>query len=74
MATFEDVCRMAIKDPEFVTNYDRLTGNHLSALMGRTPIEQMMDKNTGFECSEMGKFCDFIYEFIWCRIPREATT
>jgi len=69
LPTFIDCLYMAISEPGFITEYDRLTGSHLAALAKRTPIEVMVDDATGHASNEMAKFCAFVYEFVWMTYP-----
>lgn len=62
----------AAKIPEFVDNYNRLTGNNFKFFIARSPMEAMVDKATGFKGfdeEEAWKFAAFFYEFVWSRLP-----
>lgn len=61
--------------PEFVENYNRLTGNNFKLFVARTPFEALIDKASGFKGfdeEEAKKFADFFYEFVWSRLPDEV--
>lgn len=63
--------------PEFVKEYNRLTGNNFVFRQPRNPIEAMIDRACGFEGfnpEEAKKFADFFYEFVWSRLPDECFT
>ncbi len=71
---FAEACAEAAVMPEFVKQYNRLTGNNLHFSKPRSPIESMVDSATGykgFDEEEMRKFADFFYEFVWSRLPDE---
>lgn len=72
---FATACAEAAKIPEFVENYNRLTGNKFKLFISRSPIEAMVDKACGFKGfdeDETLKFAAFFYEFVWSRLPEEA--
>lgn len=61
--------------PEFVANYNRLTGGNFKLFVARTPLEAMIDKASGFKGfdeDEAMKFAAFFYEFVWSRLPEEV--
>lgn len=67
----------AAQIPEFVENYNRLTGNNFKLFIARTPIEAMVDKADGFKGfdeEEALKFAAFFYEYVWSRLPDECFT
>ncbi len=69
LPTFIDCLYMAISEPCFIREYDRLTGSHLAALAKRPPIEILIDEATKHADNEMAKFCAFVYEFVWMTYP-----
>lgn len=61
--------------PEFVENYNRITGNNLVFLVPKNPIEAMIDEACGFDGfdkEEVRKFAEFFYECVWSRLPDEC--
>lgn len=72
---FADACTEAATIPEFVEQYNRLTGNNFRPPRTRTPIEMMIDEACGYPLideDETRKFAAFFYEFVWSRLPEEA--
>lgn len=72
---FAAACAEAAMIPEFVSNYNRLTGNNFAIHKPKNHIEAMIDKATGFDGiieDEVRKFAEFFYEFVWSRLPDEA--
>ena len=59
--------------PDFVQEFDRITGCHLAAKDLRSPIVAMVDQATGFEEQQKEldrrKFVAFVYETVWLRLP-----
>lgn len=58
--------------PDFVSNYDRLTGNSFGRVLSAKGLNQMIDQSTGFSSEETEKFAAFFYEFVWNRLPNEC--
>lgn len=58
--------------PEFVANYDRLSGNHFGRVLSAKGINRMIDEASGFSCEETAKFAAFFYECVWSRLPAES--
>jgi len=67
--TFQDCVHECLKEPELVSNYDRLYGGHVQSLLKSTGINQEVDLASGFYESEMLKFVDFVNEYVWTRLP-----
>jgi hypothetical protein len=61
-----------ISEPEFVTNYDRLYKRNLSRVIKASPIEQMVDKATGFQQAEFRMFSEFVHSCVYLRLPDDA--
>jgi hypothetical protein len=71
--TFVETLFYCIGIPEFVSEFNRLSGCSIG-VDKRTAIEKMIDKATGYEevleatrNDELRKFVEFVYEFIWIR-------
>ena len=58
--------------PEFVSNYDRLTGSHFGRVIKSTGINRMIDEASGFSSEETAKFAAFFYEMVWSRLPEDC--
>lgn len=72
---FASACAEAAMMPEFVNQYNRVTGNNLVINKSRSPLEAAIDKATGytgFNEEEVKKFADFFYEFVWSKLPDEC--
>jgi hypothetical protein len=65
--TFEDVLMECAGTPEFVREFNRLTGFALDE--ARTPIDRMVDEATGRERAALGAFTMFVYECVWLTLP-----
>ena len=75
MIDFATACADAAMIPELVDNYNRLTGNNLVFRKPRNDLEAMIDKATGYtgvDESEVKKFAEFFYEYVWSRLPEEC--
>lgn len=55
--------------PEFVANYDRLSGNHFGRVLAANGFDRMIDHATGHATEETAKFAAFFYECVWSRLP-----
>lgn len=63
-------CEFCAAKPEFVAEFDRLTGSDL-AQMG-APINVMIDHATGKFDADAAKFIDFVRETVWERLDPEV--
>lgn len=68
---FEELVLFCSEHHELLVEFDRLNGTHLSTMNTRAPIEKMIDEASGRDEDAMKKFVDFVYEFVWLRVPRE---
>jgi hypothetical protein len=57
----------AIRVPELVKSFDRLYGFNLSRR--GAPLDLAIDKATGFEEAGMIEFMNFVWEFVFLRVP-----
>jgi len=62
--------KSAISTHELVQQFDRLYGCSLSR--ARSPIEQMIDKATGYQDDQLRKFTEFVHDSIYMRLPDDA--
>lgn len=60
---FESVLRQCAATPEFVAEFDRLTGSNLSRK--GSPINIMVDDASGKTDADAGKFVEFVREFVF---------
>lgn len=67
---FPECVLYCAKHPEFLSNFDRLYGANLS-LKG-SPIELMVDVACKRQEKDWQAFVDFVYEYVWTRLPEEA--
>ncbi|GGM25039.1 hypothetical protein ACFQDN_21690 [Pseudomonas asuensis] len=74
--TFYDCLMECAITPTLVSEFNRLTGRHVGEKLVRHPLEEMIDKATGYE--EMRKcqqdddllaFIEFCHECVWVRLP-----
>lgn len=70
--SFGDVVLYCSQNREFVENFDRLCGANLSQVGRRSGIDAAIDQATGRDEDSMAKFCAFVYDLVWCRLPPEA--
>ncbi len=61
------VLRQALASPEFVAQFDRLSGTNLS--QRGTAIEQMIDSTSGRLEADFKSFVAFVYDVLWDRAP-----
>jgi len=59
----------AIAIPEFVDNFDRLSGSCLGRVLKVSPIERMVDEATGFRDEQFRKFLEFVHFALYTRLP-----
>jgi hypothetical protein len=79
---FKDVVLECAMNKDFVKSFDRLSGTNVWRVVAqdtRKPIEIMIDNATGYDKvldvkahEDMQKFFDFVFECVWCRLPKEA--
>ena len=65
----------AASRPEFVAQFNRLTGCNLGQSLGRTPIERLVDDAIGASGeseADMRQFSAFVKFVIWDRLPPEC--
>jgi hypothetical protein len=76
MVTFQECVFQCLENPDFVTEFDRLTGCNLAAKEDRSLIEIMVDDATGYEEKsgdlDLQKFIAFVYEVVWIRLSPRA--
>ena len=60
--SFEDIVLKAIKTPELVAEFDRLTGSNLQKK--GSPLDQMIDQATGRNSDELEMFVSFVFACI----------
>lgn len=72
--TFPEVVEYCAMEPEFVKQFNRLTGSHLFEDLKRAPITKMVDEATGYEeelkkkqHEYMQEFISFVWEVVWTR-------
>jgi hypothetical protein len=71
--TFADCLRQCVSTPEFVAQFDRLTGNHLTEMVARSPLDEMIDKATGRDRAAWLGFIIFVDEMVWSRLDKGAS-
>jgi hypothetical protein len=72
--TFEEVVAYAVGNSELVKEFNRLSGCNLGQSAQRTGLDRLIDESTGYSGEtddDMAKFAAFVWEFVWCRLPRE---
>jgi len=62
----------AIETPELVEQFDRLKNTRLSKMGTLSPINQMVDKATGFQDDQMRTFSEFVHDLVYLRLPHAA--
>lgn len=76
MVTFQECVLQCFDNPDFLIEFDRLAGCHLTTKKPRSAIEAMVDDATGFDDQQldldMQKFIAFIYEVVWLRLAPSA--
>lgn len=66
--TFTDCLMEAAKAPELLQQFCRL--NNFTNPITASGINKMVDEATGYDKMVIEKFVDFVWEFIWTRIPK----
>lgn len=67
--TFMECVDICASNKELVANFDRLRGTHLSRLDKRAAIDALIDDATGRDDDAARLFIDFVWEFVWTRLP-----
>jgi hypothetical protein len=65
--TFLTCVSASAANPELVRNFDRLQGTNLS--MRGAPLDLMIDQAAGRLDSDVNKFLDFVWEYVFTRLP-----
>lgn len=68
--TFTRCVVEALLDEGLVAQYDRLRGTNI-ALLG-SPLELLIDLETGRFEAELGEFVEFVKDCVWDRLPAEV--
>lgn len=63
--TFIDCVLECASVPEFVAEFDRLSGTHLSKVGQRSGLDALIDESTGRDNDAMQKFTAFVFAYIW---------
>lgn len=63
--TFADCLIVCLFMPEFVQQWERLTGMRL---LPASPLDRMIDKATGYDLTVMAEFADFVYRCVFSTI------
>jgi hypothetical protein len=58
--------------PEFVENFDRLTGCQVGRIGTGPAIVDMIDQATGFRDEQLRQFAEFVHDSVYMRLPNEA--
>lgn len=61
--TFADCLIIAANMPEFVQQWERLTGLRL---LPASPLDRLIDEATGYDLAVMAEFADFVYRCVFC--------
>ena len=61
--TLKKCIEEALKTPELIEQYKRLTGARLS--LGERNLIEMIDKATGFQQKEWFDFFNFVRDYVW---------
>lgn len=67
--TFKDCGLECARYPDFIKEFNRLTGRHFGKSLSRKPIEVMIDEATGHPSedeADLKAFVAFVYEVVWC--------
>ena len=65
VGAFTDCVTHFIGNADVVAKYKEISGTDLNKFIGRSPLEMMIDKATGYENSVFSGFADFIAKEIW---------
>ena len=68
--SFKHCALTAISNPEFVAEYNRLTGRNIGQRESRSAIERLVDAATGYNAQEddLWAFAAFVYDVVWLRL------
>ncbi len=72
--TFGECVIECAKHRELVEQFDRLRGTKLSKVGTGAPIERMIDEATDRYNDDAAKWVEFVWDFVWTRLPPEAFT
>jgi len=62
----------ALEAGELIDQFDRLYGCKMARIGKGAPIEQVIDKVTGFQDEQLRKFSEFVHDSVYLRLPSEA--
>lgn len=65
---FHDTVMYCAAQPEFVREFDRLSGTNLSRRGSQ--LELAIDATSGRTDSDLGQFVEFVRDMVWDRCPR----
>lgn len=72
--TFIECVHTCATNPDFVNNYDRLTGNNFKSITAsKSSIDRLIDEATGFEKDQVLKFSDFVLAFVWLPVYEQES-
>lgn len=63
--TFIECLEYCAGQSEFVKEFDRLYGTHLSQIGRRSPLDAMIDEATGRDKESLDKLSAFVFRFVW---------
>jgi hypothetical protein len=64
---FIDCLRVAIEDAQLIKEFDRLNGTNLS--MRGSGLDLEIDQVSGRVDSDLKQFSEFVWEYIYTRVP-----
>ena len=59
------LCAYLIEKPEIRESFRKETGKDLNSIVGRSPIEAMVDQATGYNAEIMAAWCDWVTVNFW---------
>lgn len=69
--TFEDCLLETANAPEMLREFCRLNG--FANPLTNSGINKLIDQATGYDKMVIDKFVDFVWEFVWARIPQRTS-
>lgn len=70
--TFAACLVAAAARPDFVREFDRLSGTHLARLASRSPTDALIDDATGRDRAALEQFAVFVFRAIWLPLQETA--
>lgn len=70
--TFPECVQHCAAVPEFVAEFDRLSGTEVGRIGRKAPIDALIDEATGREEDDLRQFTAFVFAYVWVPLMTPA--